>query len=403
MSPSSGRKVVRDTTASSRLITRLRDSIESGELRAGDKLATIRNLAHQYDITFDAARSAVARLESMGYVIRKRRSGTFVDDTWQMRTPSQPHTAAPASKSQQQYVALILDSKVHHYGRFFDKLVLGLQEAGYIPSLFRWRMGWGDQEMQPILDYFENTPPHAVVIQQLNGGRYDRQIQAVAKKHNVRVISGFLGNMLIPDNWHKVHADEQAAAAIAAQYLMDKGHKRIGLIVHDRNILDSDPASLRKRAYGHTRLILGAGHALRDAGIHDGLQIYYQKRISIPEGANPMTNSNKQQALDWLRSPDRPDAFIGEDYRIAALLRVAFENNIKLPENFQVVGIGNTPWAKLMGFPSVWLREDLAAEHVMNLIQMKDVLFNSFSHQVMIKPKLVEHHMAELDDCVDIF
>ena len=68
---------MRDTTASSRLITRLRDSIESGELRAGDKLATIRNLAHQYDITFDAARSAVARLESMGYVIRKRRSGRY--------------------------------------------------------------------------------------------------------------------------------------------------------------------------------------------------------------------------------------------------------------------------------------------------------------------------------------
>ena len=116
-----------------------------------------------------------------------------------------------------------------------------------------------------------------------------------------------------------------------------------------------------------------------------------------------MTNSNKQQAMDWLTSPDRQDAFVGEDYRIAALLRVAFENNIKLPENFQVVGIGNTPWAKLMGFPSVWLREDLAAEHVMNLIQMKDVLFNSFSHQVMIKPKLVEHHMASFDDCVDIF
>lgn len=386
--------VVRDTTAASALITRLRDSIESGELRAGDKLTTIRNLAHEYDITFDAARSAVARLESMGYVIRRRRSGTFVDDSWQSNAHKQMIKTAAIPEQNRKTIALILDARVHHYGRFFDQLILGMQEGGYVPSLFRWRMGWGDQEMQPILEYFENTPPHAIVIQQLNGGRYDQQIQAIANKCGIRVISGFLGNASVPDNWYKVHADEQSAAALAARYLIDKGHKRIGLIVHDRNVLESDPASLRKREYGHTRLILGVGHALREAQIKDGLHIYYQKRISIPQGANPMHQINKELALKWLTDPNRPNAFIGEDYRIAALLRVAFENNIKLPPDFHVVGIGNTPWAELMAFPSVWLHEDLAAEHVLNLIQMSDSLFNSYSYQIMIKPEMVEYGLV---------
>jgi hypothetical protein len=42
-----------------------------------------------------------------------------------------------------------------------------------------------------------------------------------------------------------------------------------------------------------------------------------------------------------------------------------------------------------MNIPSVWFREDIAAEHVVNLIKMDDHLFKGVNHQIEIEPELV--------------
>ena len=45
-----------DTTSVGRLVVQLRQAIESGEFRVGDKIASLRSLADKCDVTFDAAR-----------------------------------------------------------------------------------------------------------------------------------------------------------------------------------------------------------------------------------------------------------------------------------------------------------------------------------------------------------
>lgn len=378
-----------DSTAVGRLVSQMRQAVEKGDLRVGDKIATLRNLSQKYEISFDATRGAIARLESLGYLTRKRGSGTFVAD-WQKKQGVMDQPRHGIIKQQNKTVALLLDNKVHHHGRFYDHLVDCLQLGGYKSSVFTWRQGWGDEEMLPVLEHLEQDPPHAIVIQQLDGGRYDQQVEAIANKNGTRVISSFLGWPQRPERWHAVLADTQAAASIATRYLLNQGHKRIGLIVHDRHITQTEPATWRKRWYGHSFLILGVGHEMRRDNIRHGMRVYYQQRIDKIHGADPTHVINKELVCKWLSEPNCPTAFIGEDFRMAALLRTAQENNIKLPDNFQVVGIGNTPWASLMGFSSVWLREDLAAEHVINLVQMNDRLFEGVAHQIKLQPQLIE-------------
>lgn len=381
--------VLADTTAVGRLVSDMRMAIESGQLRVGDKLATLRNLATQYGLSVDAARGAMVRLDEMGYITRRQGSGMFVANWQQARDMAV--IGSPVIKHQQKKtISMLLDNKVHHYGRFYDHLVDCLHLGGYNSSVFTWRHGWGDEEMLPVLQSLDESPPFAIVIQQVDGGRYDKQIDAIARKHGIRVISSFLGDHPRPEHWHSVLADGHAAAALAGRYLVERGHRRIGLVVHDRFVDQQEPASTRKRWMGHSNQILGLGHVMRECGIRNGMKVYYNQRIDKIHGSDPTDPINRELIRQWLSSSDCPTAFVGEDYRVAALLRVAQEYNIKLPDNFQVVGIGNTPWASLMNFSSVWLREDLAAHHVINLIQMDASLFESVAHRIKLQPQLVE-------------
>lgn len=375
-----------DTTAVGRLVTQLRQAIESGEFRVGDRIASLRSLAEKCDVSFDTARSAVTRLETMGYLQRRRGSGTFVAD-W-TKHQQQQNSTPTATRRQIKTVALLLDNKVHHYGRFYDHLIDCLQLGGFGSSVFTWHPGWDEDEIKPVLEQLEDNPPHAIVIQYFNKGQYDQRINAIAQKHGTRVISAMANAQPRPDNWHIVESDTELAAAMAARRLLDQGHEHIGVIVHGRHIDPQRPIISRKRSTGHSSVILGAGCEMRRAGKHQGMHVYYHHIID--QTSDPMHPENRELVCRWLRSPNCPTAFIGEDFRMAALLRIAQENNIQLPDNFQVIGIGNTPWAALMGFPSIWLREDLLAEHVMNLVQMDDRLFQDVAHRIVLKPQLIE-------------
>ncbi|MAX26736.1 MAG: hypothetical protein CMJ19_19765 [Phycisphaeraceae bacterium] len=377
-----------DSTAVGQLVSQMRHAIEDGQLRPGDKVATLRSLAEQYDISFDAARGAIARLESMGYLTRKRGSGTFVAH-WQ-RNQASNTLSLPLQKQRNQTVAMLLDNKVHHYGRFYDHLIDCLQLGGYGSSVFTWRHGWGDAEMMPVLQKLDENPPHAIVVQQIEGGRYYEQLNAIAQKHGIRVVCSFLANHPMPEGWHSVLSDSRTASAMATRHLLDHGHQRIGLVLHQRHVDPFEPASMRKRWTGHSSYILGAGDEVKRDDKRHVLSMYYNQRIDKITGADASHPINRALALQWLKSPDCPTAFIGEDFRLAALLQVAKENNIQLPDNFELVGIGNTPWSSLMNFSSVWLREDLAAQHVINLIQMNDALFDSANHRIMLQPQLVK-------------
>jgi DNA-binding LacI/PurR family transcriptional regulator len=340
-------------------------------------------LAKQYDISYITARNAIAKLEAMGYLISRHGSGTYVAD------PKEVQAKWERMKTEKKTVALLLDTKVHHYGTFYDRLVSLLQLGGYKTSIFTWQTGWGDEEMMPVLNELQESPPHSIVIQQIRSGTYDGRINAIAKKAGTRVISSFLPSTPRPANWCKVHCSRHKAAVLAGRYLVEQGHQRIGLITHERFVDPDFLPNARKRFCTHTDLILGLGHELRQHEMRHAMSIYYLKRIDEINGANPTHPDNMDLMASWLESPNCPTAFVGEDFRVASLLRVAQQRKIKLSKNFQVVGLGNTPWSALMNIPSVWFREDIAAEHVVNLIKMDDHLFKGVNHQIEIEPELV--------------
>jgi DNA-binding transcriptional regulator YhcF (GntR family) len=63
------------------LEARLRAAIDAGELAAGDRLPSLRDVAAEADVNVNTVRAAYARLESAGVVATEHGRGTFVADT----------------------------------------------------------------------------------------------------------------------------------------------------------------------------------------------------------------------------------------------------------------------------------------------------------------------------------
>lgn len=71
-------KIVTDETIADRAYTALKDLLESGSFAPGQKLPSENEIAHQLNISRVTLRTALQKLELLGYVDRKRGVGTFV-------------------------------------------------------------------------------------------------------------------------------------------------------------------------------------------------------------------------------------------------------------------------------------------------------------------------------------
>lgn len=63
------------------LAAKITSEIERGELRAGDRLPSVRTLAQRYDVTTATAQRAIRALVDQGYVQTTQGLGMFVVDT----------------------------------------------------------------------------------------------------------------------------------------------------------------------------------------------------------------------------------------------------------------------------------------------------------------------------------
>ena len=105
---------VHASTGAEFLTRDIRRTIDTGQLRDGERLAPIRKLAQDYGTSFPTARAAIGRLEQLGLVERRRGSGTYV-----ISRPRQGFTFTSA--------CLLLDGHRHVYGRLAACLADQLQ------------------------------------------------------------------------------------------------------------------------------------------------------------------------------------------------------------------------------------------------------------------------------------
>lgn len=116
--------------------------------------------------------------------------------------------------------------------------------------------------------------------------------------------------------------DDYKGAYMATEHLISKGYKRIAHIAGPRHL---------KNFYDR---INGYREALRDNNINFDSSLVYYGNVSIESG--------KEGSQYFLSLPDPPDAiFATEDFTALGVIKELKERNIRIPEDFGVIGFAN--------------------------------------------------------------
>jgi LacI family transcriptional regulator len=121
---------------------------------------------------------------------------------------------------------------------------------------------------------------------------------------------------------HSVVIDDYKGAMEATKHLLMQGYKRIAHI--------AGPAHLKN----FSDRIKGYNDALIEYGITPESSLIYHGNVSIESG--------KEGTYHFLSMPDPPDAiFATEDFTALGVIKVLKERNLRIPEDFGVIGFAN--------------------------------------------------------------
>lgn len=313
----------------------LREKIRGGEYAPGEALPSEVALSEEYDVNRLTLRKALDVLEDEGKVVRHRGRGTFVKFAEQQR--------------QSGTVLYIGETESHFYKDLYlaicrEAQASGQAAVGYSPA----QDGGAPSESAHLRKLLEDAS--GVIC---DADHWAGVLPVVPDELPVvRLSKTYSESPLESDErpGYVVAADNLRAARYATRHLVDLGHRRIGyLCVADE---DGGPYGLG-RPHPMRPVYQGYLTALREAGIDEEYVIPFPP-TNFQEGGREALRSFIEQ-VDEL-----PTGFVCDgDFRAAPLVQVLQEEGLRAPDDFSVVGVGNTPWCGMISPPltSVSLRE----------------------------------------------
>ena len=135
-----------------------------------------------------------------------------------------------------------------------------------------------------------------------------------------------------------VEIDDVAGGRMAAEYLLQKGHRKLGF-AGDTTIPDFGihPISLRLR---------GFREGLQDAG----LRLEEENILLVPYDVE----STRQKAREFLTSPQRPTGiFAATDLQAIGILRAARDLGLRVPQDLAILGFDDLDVAEYAGLTTI--------------------------------------------------
>jgi len=172
----------------------------------------------------------------------------------------------------------------------------------------------------------------------------------------------------------RVNIDDRGGARLAAQHLIDLGHRRFGLVVPFQD--GAPTAALAEAAADPTQSsderrwkcfiryerLVGWREPLEAAGVDWG---------AVPVGSGPdgTAESGYQAAAQVLDRADRPTAIIClSDVMALGVMRAAAERGIRIPQDLSVVGYDDVPEAASAALTTIYQDHVAKGEHAVRLL-----------------------------------
>lgn len=339
----------------------IRGDILGGKLKEGQKIYSENELCQRWTVSRQTVRKALGILEEEGYIERRRGSGTYVK--------KQPVVKNPKSMA----IGLIC-SRVDSY--IFPEQTAGIEQVlskhGYSLQLgiHYHKYASEAQALRAMLKLGVDgiiLEPAKSAMPRINTELYDE-----LKRREIPIVTT---NIELPNNdFPGICLDDRKGGFVATQYLIEKGHRKIG---------------------GVFKLDDCQGH-LRYAGFMDAMK---ESNIMYNENNVFWYSSEYEKKMFGGRFDDvLLDAIKGcsavfcyNDEIADELISLLKRNHIDVPGKVSVIGCDNSPKSVMMQpalttilHPSRKLGE-IAANHLLKLIEDKN-----FSAGHIFEPELIE-------------
>lgn len=331
------------------LVRWLKEQIKSKKLLPGEKLYSENELCEKFDMSRQTVRHALEILENEGVLTRVRGSGTYIKDNRSNNLENRNGIA---------FITTYVDSYI------FPKIMQGIEkklfEEGYSIQI-AFTNNRFDRERTVLKDFLNRDEVAGVLVETTKSNLPNPNLwlykELIKRKIPVLFINSYFPGIAIPH----VSINDKIAGKKATDYLIGKGHKKIG------GIFKLDDGQGRDRYSGYLE-------ALEESGL-----ICEDKHVLWldTEDVNNLTKC-RDRIIDRFRECSAICCY--NDEIAFSLLDILKKEGINVPEDISLVSIDNSELALLgdvaltsVNHPKEILGEK-AAENILSMI--RDTTFN---------------------------
>ncbi len=334
----------------------IRELINSGTLKNGERLLTDEELAKKYSVNRHTVAAGLKALVKEGLLERAPRRGTIVitDDSEGRKTSNA--------------VGMVMLSKGDVYRDISRNIARGFSKHKLFPVLINGDLIYDDTSVTTFLNTLcsEQAPPYGYIIDGSTHTPY-----AFLKEH-----ADSFTNLVFINKYHYHERllnakyaliDFHAVGRMIAEYFIKKGHRSFVQLAMPERSYAGPWSSLQAQVLG------GILEVVRQSEINFNEEVFWKLLHGAP----------LQETLCELMSGENPpdavfsynDAYMR--YEVLPVLK-------SCDKPIDVIGFYNTPHSKECNFSSVCVHEEIIAETAIKL------LTNQISDkEVLIKPELI--------------
>lgn len=341
------------------LVNWIKDQLTQGELKYGDKLYSENELCTIFGISRQTVRQAIGILEQEHYLERHRGSGTYITyNQHSMRTRTKKIG--------------VISTYVGEY--IFTNILKSIESVltadGYTMQL-TFTHDRVENERRALQIMIESNVD-GIIVEPTKSGLPNPNVPLYHDIVNRGIPILFFNAAYPGEDFPLVSLNDLAAGELAANHLIQRGHKSIGAI------LQSDDIQGRLRYEGFMQALLKAG-----VGIY-GEHVFWFAAEDIEELA-----SYPDRILN--RFKDCTALVCYNDQIAVKLARIFKQEGINIPERLSLVSIDNSDAAALCDPPltsidnPTELLGSTVARHILALVEDED-----FNAGRQFEPSLVE-------------
>jgi len=337
----------------------IKEKIEKKIFKVGDKIPSIRDLCKEFNVSNITIKQAISELIREGYIETRGSKGTYVK----------------SNKNNTKLVATIFQANIKN--PFIGEIYSGIEKILSIENyhiLFLSTDGNIEKETRYLKEILERGVDGVIistVISDLNSPSV--YLLEEFKKKNIPVI--FIDIKIDGLDFDYVETDNFEAGYEATKYFIEKGHRKIGIIL-SRNV-----NTVKERLEGYR-------NALRDYGIEFN-QLY------IKGGMHNLTHEEIGYicGLELLNLKDPPTAiFCTSDSIAIGVYKACYEMNLKIPKDVSIIGFDNLNFTEYLipSLTTVHQEKFKIGEEAAKILMLRIKGDDSPPKNIILKHKIIE-------------